>query len=46
MSTQTVAEVLVEEIKQAGTEIVFGLPGGENVEVMDALRQAGLCTVK
>jgi len=41
MSTQTVAEVLVEEIKQAGTEIVFGLPGGENVEVMDALRQAG-----
>ncbi len=36
---QTVAEVLVQTLKEAGADIVFGLPGGENVEVMEALRQ-------
>ena len=40
--TATVAEVLAQTIKTAGVEIVFGLPGGENVEVMEALRQQGL----
>lgn len=38
--SNTVADVLVRALKDAGTEFVFGLPGGENVEVMDALRQA------
>lgn len=38
----TVAEVLVSEIKAAGVDVVFGLPGGENVHVMDALRRAGI----
>ena len=39
---QTVAEVLVQRLKEAGVEVVFGLPGGENVDVMEALRQAGI----
>lgn len=38
----TVAETLVAVLKEAGTEIVFGLPGGENVDIMDALRQEGI----
>ena len=42
VTKKTVAETLVDEIKAAGTEIVFGLPGGENVEVMDALRRSDI----
>ena len=38
----TVAEVLAQTLQEAGVEIVFGLPGGENVEVLDALRRAGI----
>lgn len=41
-NSRTVAEVLVEILKEAGVEVVFGLPGGENVEVMEALRQEGI----
>lgn len=39
---QTVAQALVHQLKRAGTEIVFGLPGGENVDIIDALRSAGI----
>ena len=38
----TVAGVLVQTLKAAGVKIVFGLPGGENVEVMDTLRREGI----
>jgi acetolactate synthase-1/2/3 large subunit len=38
----TVAEVLAQTIREAGIDTVFGLPGGENAEVLDALRREGL----
>lgn len=38
----TTAEVLVQTLKKAGTEIVFGLPGGENVDLIDAMRREGI----
>src|SRR5262245_3848676 len=38
----TVAMRLAQELTRAGVTTVFGLPGGENVQVMDALRQVGL----
>jgi acetolactate synthase-1/2/3 large subunit len=37
----TVAQALAHSLLQAGIDTVFGLPGGENVEVLDALRQQG-----
>lgn len=40
--TITVAETIADELKRAGVETVFGLPGGENVHVLDALRRAGI----
>ena len=36
---KTVAEILAEELQRAGIEVVFGLPGGETVEFLDALRR-------
>ena len=41
----TVADVLARTIRQAGIDTVFGLPGGENAEVLDALRRQGLAFV-
>lgn len=41
-SEKTVAEVIAEELKQTGVEYVYGLPGGENVQVLDAIRCAGI----
>lgn len=38
----TLAELLANEIVKAGVDVVFGLPGGENVEVLDALRKCGV----
>ncbi|RIK35930.1 MAG: hypothetical protein DCC55_28865 [Chloroflexi bacterium] len=38
----SVAEVLVSHLKEAGVGVVFGLPGGENVHLVDALRRAGI----
>lgn len=38
----TVAEYLAEQLGQAGVTTVYGLPGGENVEVLDAIRQRGI----
>ena len=37
-----VADVLAQTLRAAGVETVFGLPGGENVEVLDALRRVGI----
>src|SRR5512142_409859 len=39
---ETVAEVLAGALQGAGISRVFGLPGGENVQVLDAIRRAGL----
>ena len=38
----TVASYLVEQLKAHGIQTVYGLPGGENVEVLEAIRQQGL----
>ncbi len=38
----TVAEHVAAHLRAAGVEFVFGLPGGENVELLDALQRAGL----
>jgi acetolactate synthase-1/2/3 large subunit len=39
---ETVAEVLASRLHEAGVELVFGLPGGGTVELLDALRRRGL----
>lgn len=38
----TVAETLVDTLAAAGIDTVFGLPGGEVVEILDALRRRNL----
>ncbi len=38
----TVAEFLVNQLQSAGVERVYGLPGGENVALLDALRKCGI----
>jgi acetolactate synthase I/II/III large subunit len=38
----TVAEAFVQHLVEAKIETVFGLPGGENVQVVEALRRAGI----
>ena len=39
---RTVAEYFAQELRGAGVERVYGLPGGENVEVLDAIRRCGI----
>ena len=38
----TVAEYFAAELQAAGVERVYGLPGGENVEILEALRRRGI----
>jgi acetolactate synthase-1/2/3 large subunit len=38
----TVAEAVAAELYRAGVRVVFGLPGGETVELLDALRRRGI----
>lgn len=38
----TVAEILVDTLAAADVDTVFGLPGGEVVEILDAIRRRGL----
>ena len=38
----TVSEVLARTLRTAGIDSVFGLPGGENAEVLDSMRKEGL----
>jgi acetolactate synthase-1/2/3 large subunit len=40
--THTVAEIVVSHLVNAGIATVFGLPGGENVQVLEALRRQGM----
>jgi acetolactate synthase I/II/III large subunit len=38
----TVAEVVADHLHAAGVRFAFGMPGGETVEVLDALRRRGI----
>ena len=38
----SVAEYFAEQLVVAGVERVYGLPGGENVEILDAIRRGGI----
>jgi acetolactate synthase-1/2/3 large subunit len=38
----TVAEVVAQELRAAGVDRAFGLPGGEVLALIDALRRAGI----
>lgn len=38
----TVATAVADGLQDAGIDTVFGLPGGENVHLMEAMRQTGL----
>ena len=38
----TVAAYLAERLSAAGVTRVYGLPGGENVEILEALRRQGM----
>lgn len=40
--TQTVAEAIADELALAGIDRVFGLPGGEVLVLMEALRRRGV----
>jgi acetolactate synthase-1/2/3 large subunit len=42
LSNRTVAEVVAAELADSGVDKVFGLPGGEILFFMDALRQRGI----
>jgi len=39
---KSVADVLAQELVAYGVEVVFGLPGGENTDVLDAIRRHGI----
>ena len=38
----TVAEYFAEQLANSGVERVYGLPGGENVVILEALRRRGI----
>lgn len=40
--TGTVADAVAEELARAGVDRVFGLPGGEVLQLMDAIRRQGI----
>ena len=40
----TTAEVLARTLHEAGVRRMFGLPGGEILDFMDAARRAGIDT--
>ena len=42
MSEPTCAEVLARTLRRAGVEVMFGLPGGEILDFLEAARQAGI----
>jgi acetolactate synthase I/II/III large subunit len=39
---RTVAEVVADQLEAAGVRFAFGMPGGETVEVLEALRRRGI----
>lgn len=39
---KTVAKHFAEQLSSAGVKRVYGLPGGENIEILEAIRQQGI----
>ena len=39
---QTVADFLADQLAKTGVRTVYGLPGGENVEILEAIRRRGI----
>jgi acetolactate synthase-1/2/3 large subunit len=42
MSTPTVAETLASTLRRAGVDVMFGLPGGEILDFIEAARREGI----
>jgi acetolactate synthase I/II/III large subunit len=42
MSEPTCAEILARTLRRAGVEVMFGLPGGEILDFIEAARQVGI----
>ncbi len=42
MSAETCAQVLARTLRSAGVEVMFGLPGGEILDFIEAARQVGI----
>ena len=42
MSDPTTAQILARTLQRAGVELMFGLPGGEILDFIEAARQAGI----
>ncbi len=40
--TKTTAQVLVDCLKAEGVEVIFGIPGEENLDLMFAIKEAGI----
>ena len=38
----TIADFLAMQLANAGISTVYGLPGGENVEILEAIRKQGI----
>ncbi|MBV6392628.1 MAG: Acetolactate synthase isozyme 3 large subunit [Anaerolineales bacterium] len=38
----SLSELIAQKLTEANVDVVFGLPGGENVEALDALRKRGI----
>jgi acetolactate synthase-1/2/3 large subunit len=38
----TLSDLLAQKLASAGITVVFGLPGGENVDILDSLRRHGI----
>ena len=41
-STRTCAQVLVDCLKAEGVDVIFGIPGEENLDLMFAIKEAGI----
>ncbi len=42
LTMPALSELIAQKLSEAKVDVVFGLPGGENVEVLDALRKRGM----
>ncbi|MDX1523268.1 MAG: thiamine pyrophosphate-binding protein [Anaerolineae bacterium] len=46
MTQQTNAQIIANELRAAGVRYVFGQPGGEVVDLIEALAQATVLAVR
>lgn len=42
IKTRTMAELLVQCLENEGVRYIFGVPGEENIEILDAIRESGI----